>query len=637
VPESSLFSPLQFAGITMRNRIAMCPMGTGLPDEEGFVTDETVAYYDRRAAGGVGLICLEASLIAPESFVVGPELRLHDEVFVPGLRRLADAVHAHEVPVGIQMWHPGRQTLKGAPVAPSAIPLSPRTPIPHALTRAEIERLIGLYAAAAVNCREAGFDFVEVHGAHCYLPCEFLSPLSNQRDDEYGGSLENRARFMLEIVAAVRAAAGEDFPLLFRISGDECAEGGFDINDAVRVAQWLEQAGVAAISVSAGNWYALHMTIPPMSMEHGCLLPLAAQIKQAVGVPVIAAGRLDDPVVAERAIAEGQADIVAIGRGLIADPDWPAKVRDGSISEIRPCIACNACVDLVARGEEARCAVNPAIGRDGSFAIIPVDVPRRVMVIGSGPAGMEAARIARMRGHEVSIWEREGQLGGKLDVASRAPSKSEVLRFRDYQARILEELGVEIHVGAHVDAADVSREHPDAVVVAVGAEPLIPPIPGIGGPNVLDAQDILLGRVAIDPGERVAVIGGSATGCETAEFLSGSAKAVSILEMLPSVGRGIEQITRRKLLDSLRADGVNILTGAKVTMIEPTRVIYEHGDGSVGEVPVDRVALAIGWRPAGERTATWLDQIETHIIGDAKHATDFVAAINAGADAGLTV
>ena len=637
MPESSLFSPLQFAGITMRNRIAMCPMGTGLPDEDGFVTDETVAYYNRRAAGGVGLICLEASLIAPESFVVGPELRLHDEVFVPGLRRLADAVHAHDVPVGIQMWHPGRQTLKGAPVAPSAIPLSPRTPIPHALTRAEIERLIGLYAAAAVNCREAGFDFVEVHGAHCYLPCEFLSPLSNQRDDEYGGSLENRARFMLEIVAAVRAAAGEDFPLLFRISGDECAEGGFDINDAVRVAQWLEQAGVAAISVSAGNWYALHMTIPPMSMEHGCLLPLAAQIKQAVGVPVIAAGRLDDPVVAERAIAEGQADIVAIGRGLIADPDWPAKVRDGSISEIRPCIACNACVDLVARGEEARCAVNPAIGRDGSFAIIPVDVPRRVMVIGSGPAGMEAARIARMRGHEVSIWEREGQLGGKLDVASRAPSKSEVLRFRDYQARILEELGVEIHVGAHVDAADVSREHPDAVVVAVGAEPLIPPIPGIGGPNVLDAQDILLGRVAIDPGERVAVIGGSATGCETAEFLSGSAKAVSILEMLPSVGRGIEQITRRKLLDSLRADGVNILTGAKVTMIEPTRVIYEHGDGSVGEVPVDRVALAIGWRPAGERTATWLDQIETHIIGDAKHATDFVAAINAGADAGLTV
>src|ERR1700730_10113625 len=330
---SSLFSPLQFAGLSLRNRIAMCPMGTGLPDDEGFVTDETVAYYARRAAGGVGLISLEASLIAPESFVVGPELRLHDEVFVPGLRRLAEAVHAHEVPVGIQMWHPGRQTLKGAPVAPSAIPLSPRTPIPHALTRPEIDRLIELYASSAVNCREAGFDFVEVHGAHCYLPCEFLSPLSNQRDDEYGGSLENRARFMLDIVAAVRAAAGEDFPLLFRISGDECAEGGFDVTDASQVAIWLQEAGVAAISVSARNWYALHMTIPPMSMEHGCLLPLAAKIKSELEIPVIAAGRLDDPAIAERAIAEGQADIVAIGRGLIADPDWPAKVREGRLAD----------------------------------------------------------------------------------------------------------------------------------------------------------------------------------------------------------------------------------------------------------------------------------------------------------------
>ena len=250
-------------------------MGTGLPDEEGFVTDETIAYYARRAAGGVGMISLEASLIAPESFVVGPELRLHDERFIPGLRRLAAAVQAHGVPVGIQMWHPGRQTLKGAPIAPSAVPLSPRTAVPQALSRADIDRLIGLYGAAAVNCREAGMDFVEVHAAHCYLPCEFLSPLSNRREDEYGGSLENRARFMLDIARAVRSAAGEDFPLLFRISGDECAPGGFTIDDAVIVAGWLAAAGVAAISVSAGNWYALHMTIPPMSLEHGacCRMP----------------------------------------------------------------------------------------------------------------------------------------------------------------------------------------------------------------------------------------------------------------------------------------------------------------------------------------------------------------------------
>jgi 2,4-dienoyl-CoA reductase (NADPH2) len=291
----------------------------------------------------------------------------------------------------------------------------------------------------------------------------------------------------------------------------------------------------------------------------------------------------------------------------------------------------------VARGEEARCAVNPAVGRDGSFAIRPAPLPRRVMVIGSGPAGMETARIARLRGHTVSIWERDEQLGGKLDVASRAPSKHEVLRFRDYQARVLRELGVEIHVGENVDGAVVQREHPDVVVVAVGAEPLIPPIPGIGGANVIDAQDILLGRVTLEPGERVAVIGGSATGCETAEFLGGTAGAVSIVEMLPSVGRGIEQITRRKLLSDLRDAGVTILTGARVTAIEPTRVVYEREDGSSGTVAVDRVALAIGWRPSGEQLASSLDGLETLVLGDAARAADFVAAINAGADAGLAV
>jgi 2,4-dienoyl-CoA reductase-like NADH-dependent reductase (Old Yellow Enzyme family)/thioredoxin reductase len=634
---SALFRPLEFAGLSLPNRVAMCPMGTGLPDEEGFVTDETIAYYARRAAGGVGMISLEASLIAPESFVVGPELRLHDERFVPGLRRLSDAVHDHGVPVGIQMWHPGRQTLKGTPIAPSAIPLSPRTPVPHALTRAEIERLIGLYAAAAVNCRAAGMDFVEVHAAHCYLPCEFLSPLSNQRDDEYGGSLENRARFMLEIVRAVRGAAGEDFPLLFRISGDECAEGGFTIDDAVVVAGWLADAGVAAISVSAGNWYALHMTIPPMSMPHGCLLPYAAAIRRAVDVPVIAAGRLDDPALAERVVADGQADVVAVGRGLIADPDWPAKVRDGRLDDIRPCIACNACVELVAHGEEARCAVNPAVGRDSSFAITPAASPRRVMVIGSGPAGMEAARIARLRGHVVSIWERDPELGGKLDVASRAPSKHEVLRFRDYQARVLRELGVEISLGSEVGAAEVDREDPEIVILAAGAEPLIPPIPGIDLPHVVDAQEILLGRVAIADDERVAVIGGSATGCETAEFLCRSAGAVSVVEMLPRIGRGVEQIMRRQMLAELREQGVSILTGATVTRIEPGRVIYEGEDGAPGEIACDRVALAIGWRPRGAALAAAINRPQVHVIGDAERPADFVAAINAGADAGLAV
>ncbi|MBV8217782.1 MAG: FAD-dependent oxidoreductase, partial [Solirubrobacterales bacterium] len=287
--------------------------------------------------------------------------------------------------------------------------------------------------------------------------------------------------------------------------------------------------------------------------------------------------------------------------------------------------------------QEARCAVNPEVGRDGSFKIARAPKPRTVMIVGSGPAGMEAARVARLRGHDVSIWEREPELGGKLDVASRAPSKTDVLRFRDYQARLLVELGVEIHTGVEVSAADVAAHDPDAVLLATGAEPLIPPIPGIGGPDVIDAQDLLLGRVSIDVGERIAVIGGSATGCETAEFLCGVAGEISILEMLPRVGRGVEQITRRRLLDQLRAAGVRILTGAKVVLIEPGRVVFEREDGGEGEVEVDRVALAIGWRPRGEVLAAALSGRQIVVLGDASHAADFVAAINAGADAGLAV
>lgn len=636
----NLYSPLELAGLRLPNRIVMPPMGTGLPEHDGTVNDRTIAYYRRRAEGGVGLITIEASLIAPDSYGVGPEMRLHGTEFVPGLKRLMDALRPYGIPIGIQLWHPGRQTLLGEPIAPSPVPLSPRTPVPRELTKVDIAQLIDQYALSAACAQEAGFDFVEVHGAHCYLPCEFISPLSNLRTDEYGGSLENRARFSLEIVGAIRERCGADYPVMYRISGAEEAAGGFEVQDAARVSRMLVDAGVCCISVSAGNWYALHYTIGPMFMPRGFLLPLAAQIKGAVEVPVIAVGRLDDADLAEKVLVDGTADMIAVGRALIADADWPLKVRDGRLGDIRPCIACNACVDLVATAREARCAVNPEVGREGEWRIAVATTPRRVMVVGSGPAGMEAARIARLRGHEVSIWERDRELGGKLEVAAMAPSKRTVLDFRDYQSRILGELGVRIHTGAAVDADVIRSEHPDVVLLATGADPLIPPIPGIQGPNVLDAQEILNGRVDVAPGERIAVIGGSATGCETAELLVAQGAAVTIVEMLPTVGQGIEMITRKHLLRELRGKGVTILTKTKVTMIEPNEILFERtDDGSTGAVEIDRVALAVGWRPRGEPLAERLADVagDVVIIGDALRAGDFVAAINAGADAGLAV
>jgi 2,4-dienoyl-CoA reductase (NADPH2) len=325
---------------------------------------------------------------------------------------------------------------------------------------------------------------------------------------------------------------------------------------------------------------------------------------------------------------------VIIGRGLLADPEWAAKLERGHPEQIRPCIACNACVDLIALGQDLRCAVNPETGLESTWSLEPATQPRRVMVVGAGPAGMETARVARLRGHDVSLWERDPVLGGKLDVASRAPSKTEVLRFRDYQRRTLESLGVAIHTGTEVTPELVEQQDPEVVVIATGAEPLLPPITGIAGANVVDAQEILYGRVKVPTGARVVIVGGSATACETAEFLTEGAVEVTIVEMLGSIGHGIEQITRRHLLRELRRREVQVLTKSRVTAIGEGSVIYESEDGASHELAADLVALAVGWRPRGEQLAVPLREgREVVVLGDAARPADFVAAVGTGAAA----
>jgi 2,4-dienoyl-CoA reductase (NADPH2) len=626
-----LFTPLEFAGLRLKNRIVIPPMGTGL-DDDGVFNDAAIAYYRRRAAGGAGTVTVEALLVDPETR--GPEPKIFDRSYLPGLRALVDALRPHDVVIGAQLLHPGRQVLSGRRVAPSAIPLNSAAPVPEALTPEQIGAIVEQFTGAAELAQEAGFDFVEIHGAHGYLPSDFLSPLANQREDEYGGDLERRARFPREIVRAIGERCGPELPVFYRLSGEEALPGGSTIEDAEVVAGFLQADGVACISVSAGHWRSLEVTLAPMFVARGHLVELAARIRRAVSVPVIAVGRLDDPADARRALESGSADLVAIGRGLIAEPDWASLVAAGREGDLRPCIACNACVDLVGRGEEIRCAVNPEVGRDHDWHPEPADPPRRVAVVGSGPAGMEAARVARLRGHDVSIWERDAQLGGKLEAAASAPSKREVLRFRDFEVRTLRELGVRIHTGQEVTHDVIERDGPDVVVVATGAAAIVPPFGGAEGTDVQDAQLFLDGTVRVSPGEAVAVIGGSATGCETAEMLAGEGVRVTMLEMAPAVGAGIEPITRRHLIKTLRRNGVDILTGARVTAVEPGCVRFER-EGEEAAVTADRVALAVGWRSRAHDLVRTGDGRELLVVGDASTPADFVAAVNAGADAGL--
>lgn len=627
-----LFQPVTIGRLRLKNRIVMPPMGTGL-DDAGRMNDAAIAYYRRRAEGGAGTITVEALLVDPATR--GPEPLIHGDEFVPGLRRLVDEVHAAGAVVGAQLLHPGRQVFSGRHVGPSAVGINAALPVPDALSEREIDEIVGQFADAAARAVAAGFDFVEVHGAHGYLLSDFLSPIANRRDDGYGGSLAARARFSREVARAIRERCPE-IPFVWRISGEEALPGGISLDDATTVSQWLEEDGVDCISVSAGNWRSLHVTLAPMWVPRGSMVRLARRIRAHVSVPVIAVGRLNDPEDARRVLTAGHADLVAIGRGLIADPDWPDKVAAGRDDQIRPCIACNACVDLVGPGGEIRCAVNPAVGRDHAWDPRPAPAPRRVTVVGSGPAGLEAARVARERGHEVTLFERDDRVGGKIAAAASAPSKHEVLLFRDYEERTIDRIGVDVRVSTAVTAADLAASDADAIVIAVGADALTPPIPGLDRPHVHDAQEYLRGEHEVPEGSRVVVIGGSATGCETAELLVTRGVRVTVVEMAQSIGAGIEAITRRHIVREFKRAGATILSRAKVVEVRDDAVVYET-DGERHELACDQVALAIGWSPRGASLLDGLEDREVHVICDAARPADFVAAVNAGADAGLAL
>jgi NADPH-dependent 2,4-dienoyl-CoA reductase/sulfur reductase-like enzyme len=513
-------------------------------------------------------------------------------------------------------------------------------PVPRTLEKGEIREMIHRYALIASNAKKAGYDMVEVHGAHGYLVHSFISPYLNRRNDEYGGSLENRMRFPAEIIEGIKEATGEDYPVGFRISGDEFVEGGITARESPIVAQKIEEAGAAFIDVSAGMEEVKHKTLDIMRLPEGWKDYIWKAVKKAVNIPTIAGGGNRTPERCEKVIATGIADFLFLGRQLLADPEWPNKVYEGRLEDICKCISCLECHAFrTGRATETHCAVNVALGREKEFGEIgPTEIKKKVMIVGAGPGGMEAARIAALRGHEVTLYDKRTEIGGNLLLAAVPPGKEKLLWFRHYQAAQLSKLKVTLKLGVEVTPELVDKTGPDALIVATGSRPMVPGLPGVNHENVLSAWDLLAGRKRFNR-QRVVVAGGGTVGAETAELLADQGNIVTVIEMLPRIADDMEVVNRRGLIEALDAKKVTLLTEHEVNGLTDKGLLVT--DKRIGEkkvIEADWVVIAMGTK-ANDKLGEILEEGALRLwrVGDCKEPRTMLAAVYEGACAAMEV
>jgi 2,4-dienoyl-CoA reductase-like NADH-dependent reductase (Old Yellow Enzyme family)/thioredoxin reductase len=635
-----LLKPGKIGSLEIPNRLVMPPMGTHYATEKGFVSNRIKAYYEARARGGVGLIIVEVTCIdSPAGLGIKGNLRLDDDACILGMKELSEVIHRHGSKAAVQLFHAGVSTHRRftgvQPVGPSAIRAFTGD-TSRELTREETVDLIRRFAEAAGRAKQAGFDGVEIHGATNYLVAQFLSRYWNQRTDDYGGSLKNRARFLLEILEASRAAVGTSYPLWFRINLTEFGlENGITLEEAKQIARWGAAAGSDAIHVSSfGAGSLAHMG--PCVADHGILLPLTSELKKEIDVPVIGVGHID-PFQAEKALEDGQADFIAIGRGLLADPELFNKIREGRVEDVRPCICCLECIKhIIYKQKPLKCAVNPLCGKEEEYLIVPAEDKKNIIVIGGGPAGMEAARVAALRGHYVTLFEKESVLGGLLRSASRPPGKQDIGRLVDYLVTQIKKLGVEVQLGRETTPEQVENLKPDAVIVACGASPALPEIDGLRQAFPLQVEEVLLGK--IETGKRVLIIGGMRNGCETAEFLSDARKAVTLVYGYDRLAPDVLPVFRTPLLSRLKEKKVSLYCGVKEGRIEGNRFIFKEGGKTEQTLKFDTVVVSGLRKP---RKGEWqrLAGVVGNLffIGDSLGARGILEAITDGNRAGRIV
>jgi 2,4-dienoyl-CoA reductase (NADPH2) len=662
-----LFAPIKIGQMALKNRIYMPAMHMAMCVEHE-VTDPLLTFYATRAKGGVGMICVGYATV-DELAGNTQNIGAHENRFLPGLTRLADAIKNNGARAAIQLNHAGRYNFSffidgKQPVAPSPIASRMTRETPREMTETDIEGVIDSFAQAAARSKKAGFDTVEILSGTGYLISEFLSPLTNQRTDVYGGSFENRMRFGLEVTAAVRRAVGPDYPLMVRMNGNDFMEGGNGREELQAYAAALDAAGVDALCVNVG-WHEARVPQIVSSVPRGVFAYLARGIKEIVTVPVIASHRINDPAVARRLLKNDMCDMVAMGRSLIADPELPNKARAGREKEIVHCIACaQGCFDNLFKLKTVECLCNPAAGHELECTLDVDCTPKKVLVVGGGPAGMSAAIAAHDRGHRVHLMEASDRLGGQLFLAAAPPGRGEFAELAQDLAHQVELRGIAVTLGRTVTADALADQGPEAIILATGAQPIAPPIPGADGPQVVQAWDVLQDKVFT--GRRVVVVGGGAVGVETALFLAdkgtldGEAlkfllvnraespetlyematrgtKAITLVEMIDKVGRDIGKSTRWGMLQEMGRHGIEALTGAKALEITTQGVRVAIGEAE-RVLPADTVVMAAGSSPHNPLEAIATQRgIPLRVVGDAGGVGLAFDAVHQGYAAGREI
>jgi 2,4-dienoyl-CoA reductase (NADPH2) len=661
-----LFSPIQINTMILKNRIVMTAMHLGYTPG-GMVTDRLIEFYALRSRGGAGLIIVGGCTIDPWAGMADM-ISIKNDSFLAGLERLTRAVKAGGAKIGAQLYQAGRYAQSSMiggrkPFSASAVRSRFTGETPRALDLDEIPGVQDRFAEAALRAKKAGFDAVEILGSAGYLISQFFSPLTNRREDGYGGSIDNRMRLGIEVVEKVRKAVGASYPILMRLAGNDFMEGSNTNKEAQIFASELEKAGVDCFNIT-GGWH--ETRVPQLTMHVPCkaYVYLAQGIRSAVSVPVIASNRINDPSQAEEVLREGQADLITMARALLADPELPDKALQGKEELITHCVACNqGCFDRVFQFEPATCMVNPAAGKETELLVTPTPRKKKVLVIGGGPAGMKAAITASDRGHQVMLVEKSSRLGGQILLNKKIPGRETLLLAAEDMERNLRARPVEIFLGKEADEAFIREQAPEALILATGATPLLPSIPGINHSKVVLAWDVLAGTATV--GKKVIIVGGNAVGLETALYLgyhgtispevlhflmvnkaespdmiesllNRGDKQVCVVEMTKKVGQDIGNSTRWTIMAELKRLGVKVIPGAKAVEVNNAGLRI-HKDTREEVLSADSIVMATGSK--SENTLASLKDLapELYVIGDAKKPGNALEAIKEGFLIGLRI